>query len=135
MNNEYEFFKQFAGVTESDLQVYKCGGKSKKVKKGCGGGCAFKLKGEEGTKLAPNKTNPLSNKNNGGLKNPSDYMHEKSHIIPPKNNMPNRTLPNKNQKGPKDLPKKNSSTDSFKKLPYKDSPIKSPESKNKLYTA
>ena len=44
MNNEYEFFKQFAGVTESDLQMYKCGGKSKKVKKDCGGGCAVKMK-------------------------------------------------------------------------------------------
>lgn len=44
MNNEYEFFKQFAGVTEEDLQVYKCGGKTKKVKKDCGGGCAAKMK-------------------------------------------------------------------------------------------
>jgi hypothetical protein len=49
MNNEYEFFKQFAGVTESDLQMYKCGGKSKKVQKDCGGGCAAKIrKHEEG---------------------------------------------------------------------------------------
>ena len=51
MNNEYEFFKQFAGVTEEDLRAYKCGGKTKKVKKDCGGGCAFKKKGEQGTKL------------------------------------------------------------------------------------
>lgn len=51
MNNEYEFFKQFAGVTEEDLQAYKCGGKTKKVQKDCGGGCAFKKKGEQGTKL------------------------------------------------------------------------------------
>ena len=51
MNNEYEFFKQFAGVTEEDLQAYKCGGKTKKVKKDCGGGCAFKKKGEQGIKL------------------------------------------------------------------------------------
>lgn len=44
MNNEYEFFKQFAGVTEEDLHAYKCGGKTKKVKKDCGGGCATKIK-------------------------------------------------------------------------------------------
>lgn len=46
MNNEYEFFKQFAGVTEEDLRAYKCGGKTK-VKKDCGGGCAMKIKKHE----------------------------------------------------------------------------------------
>lgn len=44
MNSEYEFFKQFAGVTEEDLRAYKCGGKTKKVKKDCGGGCAAKIR-------------------------------------------------------------------------------------------
>ena len=35
MNEYYDFFKDFAGVTEKDLQQYKCGGKTKK--KACGG--------------------------------------------------------------------------------------------------
>lgn len=34
MTQEYEFFKDFAGVTKADLEMFKCGGKSsKKVKK------------------------------------------------------------------------------------------------------
>lgn len=33
MTQEYEFFKDFAGVTKADLEMFKCGGKSK-VKKG-----------------------------------------------------------------------------------------------------
>ena len=36
MTQEYEFFKDFAGVTKADLEMFKCGGKSK-VKKGQGG--------------------------------------------------------------------------------------------------
>ena len=30
MTQEYEFFKDFAGVTKADLEMFKCGGKSKK---------------------------------------------------------------------------------------------------------
>jgi hypothetical protein len=30
MTQEYEFFKDFAGVTKSDLEMFRCGGKSKK---------------------------------------------------------------------------------------------------------
>ena len=33
MTQEYEFFKDFAGVTKADLEMFKCGGKPK-VKKG-----------------------------------------------------------------------------------------------------
>ena len=33
MTQEYEFFKNFAGVTEADLEMFKCGGKSKMKKK------------------------------------------------------------------------------------------------------
>lgn len=43
MNEYYDFFKDFAGVTEKDLQQYKCGGKAKK--KACGG---IKMKKMEG---------------------------------------------------------------------------------------
>lgn len=34
MTQEYEFFKDFAGVTKEDLEYLKCGGHMKKVKKG-----------------------------------------------------------------------------------------------------
>lgn len=34
MTQEYEFFKDFAGVTKADLEMFKCGGKKMKVKKG-----------------------------------------------------------------------------------------------------
>lgn len=37
MTQEYEFFKDFAGVTESDLEMFKCGGGMKKSKKENGG--------------------------------------------------------------------------------------------------
>jgi hypothetical protein len=30
MTQEYEFFKDFAGVTKADLEMFKCGGKPKK---------------------------------------------------------------------------------------------------------
>lgn len=33
MTQEYEFFKDFAGVTKADLEMFKCGGGMKKVKK------------------------------------------------------------------------------------------------------
>ena len=42
MTQEYEFFKDFAGVTKEDLEQLKCGGRMKK-------------KAEEGTKLQKNK--------------------------------------------------------------------------------
>ena len=34
MTQEYEFFKDFAGVTEADLEMFKCGGKKKKMEIG-----------------------------------------------------------------------------------------------------
>lgn len=37
MTQEYEFFKDFAGVTKADLEMFKCGGKSKMKKKAEGG--------------------------------------------------------------------------------------------------
>ena len=37
MTQEYEFFKDFAGVTKEDLEMFKCGGKSKMKKKAQGG--------------------------------------------------------------------------------------------------
>lgn len=38
MTQEYEFFKDFAGVTKADLEMFKCGGgMKKKVKKENGG--------------------------------------------------------------------------------------------------
>lgn len=33
LNEEGQFFSQFAGITENDLESFKCGGKSKKVQK------------------------------------------------------------------------------------------------------
>ena len=33
----YDFASQIAGITDADLQQYKCGGKTKKMKKDCGG--------------------------------------------------------------------------------------------------
>lgn len=33
MTQEYEFFKDFAGVTKADLEMFKCGGKKKKITK------------------------------------------------------------------------------------------------------
>ena len=33
MTQEYEFFKDFAGVTKADLEMFKCGGTAKKKKK------------------------------------------------------------------------------------------------------
>lgn len=45
MTQEYEFFKDFAGVTDADLEMFKCGGKSsKKVKKMEPGGNVNKKK-------------------------------------------------------------------------------------------
>lgn len=32
MTQEYEFFKDFAGVTKADLEMFKCGGKKKVAK-------------------------------------------------------------------------------------------------------
>lgn len=49
----YEFASQIAGITDSDLQQYKCGGKTK-MKKNCGGS---KMKLEEGKKLLLKKGN------------------------------------------------------------------------------
>ena len=37
MTQEYEFYKDFAGVTKEDLEMFKCGGKSKKKKMENGG--------------------------------------------------------------------------------------------------
>lgn len=34
MTQEYEFFKDFAGVTKADLEMFKCGGKKKKMAEG-----------------------------------------------------------------------------------------------------
>lgn len=34
MTQEYEFFKDFAGVTKADLEIFKCGGKKKKMAEG-----------------------------------------------------------------------------------------------------
>ena len=52
MNEYYDFFKDFAGVTEKDLQQYKCGGKAKKA---CGGMKARKF--EKGQKVKPDTDN------------------------------------------------------------------------------
>lgn len=40
----YEFASQIAGISDSDLQQYKCGGKAKKVKKAEEGNIASRLK-------------------------------------------------------------------------------------------
>ena len=40
----YEFTSQIAGISDSDLQQYKCGGKAKKVKKAEEGNIASRLK-------------------------------------------------------------------------------------------
>ena len=56
MTQEYEFFKDFAGVTKEDLEMFKCGGKSsKKVKKMEPGGNVNKKKVQ--TKSPQRQTN------------------------------------------------------------------------------
>lgn len=54
----YDFASQIAGITDADLQQYKCGGKTK-MKKDCGGS---KIKLQEGKKITVKKTtqNPYS---------------------------------------------------------------------------
>lgn len=47
----YEFASQIAGITDNDLQQYKCGGKAKKMKKDCKG-----AKMEEGGQTPDAKT-------------------------------------------------------------------------------
>lgn len=53
----YEFASQIAGITDSDLQQYKCGGKTK-MKKDCGGA---KMKLQEGKKVKKNYQDPDDN--------------------------------------------------------------------------
>ena len=48
----YDFASQIAGITDSDLQQYKCGGKTK-MKKNCSGA---KMKLQEGDKVEVKKT-------------------------------------------------------------------------------
>ena len=111
MNNEYEFFKQFAGVTESDLQMYKCGGKSKKVQKDCGGGCAAKIKKHEEGGVQKKKYNydieqkpsstrvaPPENLRNNKMSEESKNAIEENRRKAAVKNVTDKTLKNNRQK-------------------------------------
>lgn len=75
MNEYYDFFKDFAGVTEKDLQQYKCGGKAKK--KACGGIKMKKM--EDGSWF--NRLNPFSkNKQNTDTKKPTTIKKSKPKV-------------------------------------------------------
>ena len=65
MTQEYEFFKDFAGVTKADLEMFKCGGKKKKMQNG----------------------NVLPN-----IKNNKDKLNVKPRRVNPENERPNPTL-------------------------------------------
>ena len=54
MTEEYNFFKDFAGVTESDLEALKCGGKMK-AKKDQGGALALGKLGANAVKKLKEK--------------------------------------------------------------------------------
>ena len=56
MTQEYEFFKDFAGVTKADLEMFKCGGGMKKVKKAATGTKTNKK--DTIKKTSDNKVNP-----------------------------------------------------------------------------
>lgn len=53
MTQEYEFFKDFAGVTKADLEMFKCGGK----KKMANGGTTSTPKKKVQTKSPQKQTN------------------------------------------------------------------------------
>ena len=57
MTQEYEFFKDFAGVTKADLEMFKCGGGMKKKKMEAGGTTEMKNKKKNTTNTSPVRRN------------------------------------------------------------------------------
>ena len=55
MTQEYEFFKDFAGVTKADLEMFKCGGKKRKME--AGGTAEMKNKKKNTTNTPPVRRN------------------------------------------------------------------------------
>ena len=119
MNNEYEFFKQFAGVTEEDLRAYKCGGKTKKVEKDCGGGCATKIRKHEDGGLQKKKYNydieqkpsstrvaPPENLRNNKMSEESKKAIEQNRRKTAVKNITNKTIKKINQEYNYPIPKK-----------------------------